>query len=65
MQNYSNKMLTINIAKAELKKAFFGGTADFTQSVIQSTDSPDNQDIVLLKIILANQPPKIKEAVWK
>lgn len=63
MQNESNEMLTINIAKAELKKAFFGGTADFTQSVIQSTDSPDNQDIVLLKIILKNyQPPKTKEA---
>ena len=64
MQNFSNEMLTINIAKAELKKAFFGGTADFTQSVTQSTDSPDNQDIVLLKIILKNhQPPKTKEAM--
>ncbi len=63
MQNYSNEMLTINIAKAELKKAFFGGTADFTQSVTQITDSPDNQDIVLLKIILENyHPPKTKEA---
>lgn len=64
MQNYSNEMLTINIAKSELKKAFFGGTADFTQNITQSTDSPDNQDIVLLKIILENyQPPKTKEAV--
>jgi len=63
MQNNSNEMLAINITKTELKKAFFGGTADFTQSVTQSTDSPDNQDIVLLKIILENyQPPKTKEA---
>jgi hypothetical protein len=40
MQNYSNEMLTINIAKAELKKAFFGGTADFTQSVNRRIHRP-------------------------
>jgi|LSQX01.3.fsa_nt_gb hypothetical protein len=47
MPDYSNEMLTINIAKTELKKAFFGGTADFTQNITKSNDSPDKQDIVL------------------
>ena len=53
-------MLTINISKAELKKAFFGINADFSQEVTESNPL-ENTDIVLLKIMLENYKPNNKE----
>ena len=55
-------MLTINIPKAELKKAFFGGNASFSQEVASDGKPIENESIVLLKIILENIKPNSKEA---
>lgn len=57
-------MLTINIAKTELKKAFFGGKPEYKQNITQNKESLDNLDIVLLKIMLANyQPQNIQKSI--
>ena len=55
-------MLTINISKADLKKAFFGDNADFSQEVTEGTPL-ENTYIVLLKIMLENYKPNIKQEV--
>ncbi len=56
-------MLTINILKAELKKAFFGETVNFSQELTVDTESAENLDIVLLKIMLENYEPNKKKEV--
>jgi len=56
-------MLTINISKADLKKAFFGGNADFSQEITTDGALMENTDIVLLKIMLENYKPNIKQEV--
>ena len=55
-------MLIINISKSELKKAFFGGNASFSQEVTEGTPL-ENTDTVLLKIMLENYKPNIKQEV--
>ena len=50
-------MLTIKISKAELKKAFFEGTACFSQEITAGGTPIENENIVLLKIMLANIQP--------
>jgi len=47
-------MLTITISKAELKKAFSGGDASFSQDFSNDGELIVDPDIVLLKIILEN-----------
>ncbi len=56
-------MLTINIEKTELKKAFFGETPEFSQSLDMRSETTEDLDVVLLKIMLENYEPKdMKEA---
>lgn len=51
-------MLTINITKAELKKAFFGKEAVFTRELSADSEPNTDLDTVLLKIMLENRQPK-------
>ena len=55
-------MLTINISKAELKKAFFGGNASFSREFTADGVLIENADTVLLKIMLENYKPNNEEA---
>jgi len=50
-------MLTITIPKPELKRAFFGGAAEFSRELTEDGDSAEGLDIVLLKIMLENYKP--------
>ena len=50
-------MLTITISKAELKKAFFGGDAVYSNELTAAGEFPANPDTVLLKIMLENRDP--------
>ena len=54
-------MLTINISKIELKKAFFGEIASYSQEITTDGALIENTDIVLLKIMLENIKPNTKE----
>lgn len=51
-------MLTINISKSELKRAFFGEEANFSQEFTAGEEPVENLDIILLKIMLENYSPK-------
>ena len=56
-------MLTITISKAELKKAFMGGDASYSQDYIDDEKIIVDLDTVLLKIMLENYKSKTsKEA---
>ena len=50
-------MLTITIAKAELKKAFSCGVADYSEELSAGGELPADPDTVLLKIMLENRDP--------
>ena len=56
-------MLTINISKTELKKAFFGGHASFSQEITAEGKSIENAEVILLKIMLENYKSDIKQEV--
>jgi len=47
-------MLTITISKAELKKAFAGGEASYSQELTADCEITMNLDIILLQIMLEN-----------
>ncbi len=51
-------MLTIEITKAGLKNAFFGGTPDYSQQYSAAEEPQENMDVILLKIMLDNYNPK-------
>ena len=56
-------MLTINISKTELKKAYFGKNASFSQEGSQECTPIENETFILLKIILENYNPNIIKEV--
>ena len=56
-------MFYINISKAELKKAYFGKSASFSQEVNQENTPIENENFILLKIILENYNPDIIKEV--